>query len=94
MTEICIPVPSLAPFKRTEFELHVEDNGIIRYRIECVPVGETEGNNTDISGADMLKKVVDAYDKNWELIQLFNTSESRNCVYALYREKNPNSLQV
>lgn len=84
----------MAPFKRTEFELRVEDDGIIRYRIECIPVESPDGENNTISGAEMLKKVVDAYDTGWELIQIFNTSESRNCVYALYREKNQNSLQV
>lgn len=88
MPQICIPVPSFVPYQRTEFELRVKDDVVARYRLDCIPISipEEKKNNKDLRPA-LLRKAIDGYDNEWELVQIIGSGELTDDIYVLFREK-------
>jgi len=95
MKDLCIPVPNLGEEEFAEIELRVGERKLsYNFRVVSFP-WETEeelsldGGELEISLARIyrLKKAIQGYDKNWELIQIFNPSENASHIQVLYRKK-------
>jgi len=95
MKEICIPIPYLKDNEVAEVEVIVAGKKIrFDFRVESFP---WEVENEFSSLADplerslariyKLKRAIDEYSKEWELIQIFNPDEHSDHIHVLYRKK-------
>ena len=95
MNELCVPVPH---FKENEVaEVTVKIKGIAynyNFRVESFPweVKDelsqlTHPVEKSLARITRLKNAIENYDKNWELIQIFNPPENADHIHVLYREK-------
>lgn len=95
MKEICIPIPYLKDQEIAEVVVEVAGKKIkYNFRVESFL---WEKNNEFSSLSDplerslariyRLKNAIDGYDKNWELIQIFNPDENADHIHVLYRKK-------
>ena len=92
MNDICIPIPR---FKENEIaEVVVTVNGEKRhfnFRVESFPWttfndNENYSENT-IKRIEQLRKDIEEYDKDWELIQIYTPAEKANFIQVLFRQK-------
>ena len=96
MREICVPIPFTDDNQVAEVEVKFEDKKItLAYRLESFlwDVSDDPEFNPedDISEKLMkifkLKKAIEEYDKNWELIQIFTPAEKSKYIQVLFRQK-------
>ena len=95
MREINIPIPNINDDDHVEIEISVgKQNQKHYYRLESVPweedsgLGKTEEKELSSSQRiEILKKAIETYDKNWELIQIFAPLEKSLNIHILYRKK-------
>ncbi|MBN2349708.1 MAG: hypothetical protein JXJ22_12750 [Bacteroidales bacterium] len=95
MKELCVPVPNFKDNEVAEVEVKLQ-NKIIKYnfRVESFPWEiKDEMSNLEhpleksLARITRLKNAIESYDKNWELIQIFNPSENSDFIQVLYRKK-------
>jgi hypothetical protein len=89
MRQICIPFSDIADNKQAEVEIRIPDTGEIwRYRLESIQGEIKDGNeigiNDDIAA---LQKYINAYNTDWELIQIFDKNHRTGNIHLLYRER-------
>lgn len=91
MKDICIPVPDLKGKEEAEVNVLIgEKKSRSNYKVVSFP---WQVELTDDEDADpefkikRLKQNIASYDKNWELIQIFNPDENAKYIKVLYREK-------
>jgi hypothetical protein len=95
MNELCIPVPH---FKENEIaEVTVKIKGLAynyNFRVESFSweVNDelsklTHPVEKSLARILRLKTAIENYDKNWELIQIFNPPEHADHIHVLYRKK-------
>ena len=95
MKELCVPVPALTGDDYAEITVLVKGKKIkYDYRIESFPWEvEDELSQTDdhlarsLARIYRLKQAIESYNKAWELIQIFNPTDSATHVQVLYRKK-------
>jgi hypothetical protein len=93
--EICIPIPYLKDKEVAEVEVLLAGKKIrYDFRIESFPWEEENefSNLSDpleksLARIYKLKSAIDGYDKDWELIQIFNPDEHADHIHVLYRKK-------
>ncbi|MEM8484113.1 MAG: hypothetical protein AAF564_01130 [Bacteroidota bacterium] len=68
MKEICVNLPELEVDETVEVEIRVKGkNQELRYRVEAFDLTESK---VDASRVDQLRILIQAYDPNWELVQI------------------------
>lgn len=95
MKELCIPVPYLNESEKAEVEVTLQGRKLkFDFRVESFPweaddelSSLTDPLEQSLARIYRLKKVIESYDKSWELIQIFNPSENADHVQVLYRKK-------
>ena len=95
MNELCVPVPGLTDNQVAEVTVAIKGKlSKFEYRIESFQWDSGELKNTSedpltISLAKIykLKQDIESYDKNWELIQIFNPAPGSEHIQVLYRKK-------
>jgi hypothetical protein len=95
MNELCVPVPKITEDDVAEVTVSIKDQKIkYEFRIESFPweTEETLADTKDPLAISLgkiykLKQTIESYDKNWELIQIFNPTEGSDHVHVLYRKK-------
>ncbi|MBN2212662.1 MAG: hypothetical protein JW723_00330 [Bacteroidales bacterium] len=95
MNELCVPVTGITGDDVAEVTVTIKGKKIkYDFRIESFPweTDETLANIKDpllisLGRIYRLKQAIESYDKNWELIQIFNPSEGSDHVHVLYRRK-------
>ena len=95
MKELCVPVPGITENDVAEVTVSIKGNKIkYEFRIESFPweTEETLNDTKDPLAISLgkiykLKLSIESYDKNWELIQIFNPTEGSDHVHVLYRKK-------
>lgn len=95
MKDLCVPVPHFGDEQFAEIEIKVgEKKHQLSYRVVSFPWDTEEdllkaGDEIEQSLARIyrLKKEIEGYDRNWELIQIFNPSENSDHIQVLYRKK-------
>jgi hypothetical protein len=95
MKEICIPLPNLKDDEVAEVEVFVAGKKIrYDFRVESFP-WEVENEfsslidplEKSLARIYKLKSAIEYYDKEWELIQIFNPDEHADHIHVLYRKK-------
>jgi len=95
MNELCVPVSGITENDVAEVTVSIKGKKIkYEFRIESFP-WETEETLTDtkdplaisLGKIYKLKLAIESYDKNWELIQIFNPAGDSDHVQVLYRKK-------
>jgi len=95
MKDLCVPIPNFGDEEFAELELKIGKKKIkYSFRVVSFPWDVEDGllvsgDELEISLARIyrLKKEIEGYDKNWELIQIFNPSENADHIQVLYRKK-------
>jgi len=96
MKDLCVPIPNFSEDEIADIELRVGDNKIsYSFRVESFP-WEVEDElpiaNDDVSASlariYRLKRSIEGYDKDWELIQIFTPNDEARYIQVLYRKRN------
>jgi hypothetical protein len=96
MKDLCVPIPNFGEDEIADIELRVGDQKIsYSFRVESFAwqvEDELSVENDDVSASlariYRLKRAIEGYDKNWELIQIFTPSENATHIQVLYRRRN------
>ena len=95
MKEICIPIKFLHEKDIAEVEVRLSDQNVkYNFRVASFP---WEVNNEFASLKDplerslariyKLKSAIENYDRDWELIQIYNPDDHADHIHVLYRKK-------
>ncbi len=95
MREINIPLPNIEDNEPVVIEVTIgKKNKKLFFRFEPVAIELNQINikliNKNLDSAyrvEELKKVIENYDKSWELIQIFAPLEKTGNIHILYRKK-------
>jgi hypothetical protein len=95
MKEICIPIPYLREQEIADVEVSIAGQKIrYNFRVESFPweVNDEFSSLTDpleksLAKIYKLKSAIESYDKEWELIQIFDPNEHADHIHILYRKK-------
>ncbi len=96
MKDLCVPIPDFGEDEIADIELRVGDKKIsYSFRVESFPwevEDELSVTDDDVSASlariYRLKRSIEGYDKNWELIQIFTPNDSARHIQVLYRRRN------
>jgi len=97
MKELCVPLPNFHDNQMAEIDLKVNGNRMTyNFRVESFPWDvhdELANNSSDevtrsLARITRLRNAIQAYDKNWELIQIFTPDEHAGFIQVLYRKRN------
>ncbi len=97
MRDLCIPVPGICDGKQADVFVIVGNQKIeYHFRVESFPwefndarqIKKRSGNEKKLEQIKKLKKAISEYDKDWELVQIFDVRLNAKFVQALYRKKN------
>ena len=87
MNDICVPLPRLESAKTADVQIKIA-NGELRsfnYRVESFEwMPEPEFWQARI---EKLKNHIQNYDRNWELIQIYNPGPNDRFIHVLFRAK-------
>lgn len=96
MKELAIPLPYIRDDQIAEVELTIGRTRLrYSFRVESFPwdvedefshPGDDEITRS-LTRITRLKKAIQEYDPEWELIQIFNPSENSQYIQVLYRKK-------
>jgi hypothetical protein len=97
MKDLCVPIPNLKDNQIAQLEVTVGQEKLkYEFRVESF-IWETDDDlvkfSTDhlsrsLARITRLKSAIENYDRNWELIQIFNPAENSKFIQVLYRKKN------
>jgi hypothetical protein len=96
MKDLCVPIPDFGEDEIADIELRVGDEKIsYSFRVESFPwevEDELSVSNDDVSASlariYRLKRSIEGYDKDWELIQIFTPNDNARHIQVLYRKRN------
>ena len=96
MKDLCVPIPNFGEDEIADIELRVGDQKIsYSFRVESFAwevEDELSVADDDVSASlariYRLKKAIEGYDKQWELIQIFTPSDNATHIQVLYRRRN------
>lgn len=84
MKEICLPFAGLAENESAEVTVKSQESDKTwKYRVVAFHL---KSKNIDVILTDLREKI-STYDPEWELIQIFDTTEGTEHVHVLYRKK-------
>ncbi len=95
MKDLSIPVPGLQDNDNAEIILRIGGKEI-QYNFRVVSFPWDDLNDSSVFNDNLsrslariyrLKEAIESYDKNWELIQIFNPSEKADYIQVLYRKR-------
>ena len=95
MNELCVPVPGITDNDIAEVTVVIKGKlSRFEYRIESFPwdageIGDSSDDPLTISLARIykLKQAIESYDKDWEIIQIFNPAPDSDHIHVLYRRR-------
>ena len=95
MKEICVPIPDITEDEIAEVVVNIKGRRIkYSFRIESFPwkgdhVIPTYDDTPSLSSSRIneLRRFIESYDKEWELVQIFNPSENASHIHVMYRKK-------
>ncbi|NIR50302.1 hypothetical protein GWO43_17465 [candidate division KSB1 bacterium] len=94
MNDICVPIPSLAADKTAKVEVTIADKKKrFNFRVEAfewTPDADLEGLQVGSNRIEQLKRSIQSYDRNWELVQIYNPGPRDRFIHLLFREKQVN----
>lgn len=96
MKDLCVPIPHFGEDEIADIDLRVGDQKIsYSFRVESFPwevEDELSIADDDVSASlariYRLKRAIEGYDKDWELIQIYTPLENARYIQVLYRKRN------
>lgn len=96
MKDLCVPIPNFGEAEIADIELRVGEKKIsYSFRVESFPwdvEDELSIADDDVSASlariYRLKRAIEGYDKDWELIQIFTPNDNAHYIQVLYRKRN------
>ncbi len=95
MSDLYIPLPRFGDHQVADVEITI--NGKKKryhYRVEAFPWGtedQKNGKGNGIVETELkilrLKSMIDTYDKEWELIQIYNPGPESKHIHVLFRQR-------
>jgi hypothetical protein len=86
--DICIPIPDFAEEKIANVVVMIgEGKTEFQFRIVSFPWNCSEDKRLEVQISG-LKKEINNYSKDWELIQIFNPAPGSKFIRVLYRKKH------
>lgn len=91
MGDVCIPIPGFKAGGRADVSVVFSDKQpAIEMRIEAFYLNAdneigAKGHNSKLF--DVLKEKIDAYNKDWEVLQVFAPERGTNVVKVLFRKR-------
>ena len=95
MKELCVPIPHFEEKESAEILIKVGDE-MISYSFRVVSflweVKDEFSNGEDelsksLARITRLKKSINSYDKDWELIQIYTPLDEARFIQVLYRQR-------
>jgi hypothetical protein len=87
MNDICVPLPRIESAKTADVQVKIA-NGVMHnynYRVESFEwAPEPESGDRRI---EKLKNHIQNYDRNWELIQIYNPGPKDRFIHVLFRAR-------
>jgi hypothetical protein len=95
MKDLCVPIPNFSDNEIADIELTLGGQKIkYNYRVVSFAWDDLEGLisyedelTVSLARITRLKKDIESYDKNWELIQIFTPPKNASHIQVLYRMK-------
>jgi hypothetical protein len=96
MKDLCVPIPHFGEDEIADIDLRVGDQKIsYSFRVESFPwevEDELSVTDDDVSASlariYRLKRAIEGYDRDWELIQIYTPNENARYIQVLYRRRN------
>jgi hypothetical protein len=97
MKDLCIPLPGISEEHQADVLVFIGDKKIeYHYRVESFPWISTElVKSKKVSEKDLvlqrikkLKTMLSEYNKEWEIVQIYEPKFNSNFIQVLYRKKN------
>ncbi len=96
MKDLSIPIPGFKDYDNAEIILKIGGKETsFNFRVVSFPwedehdaVNYPDGLTRSLARIYRLKESIESYDKEWELIQIFNPSEDAGFIQVLYRKRN------
>lgn len=86
MSQICIPIPESNKSLPEDVEILVKTKGeMLNYQLVSFPWDKDVPTDRE-EKVNLLKKHIDGFDKNWELIQILTPAEEMKHVQLLFRK--------
>ena len=95
MKDLCVPIPNFREHEIADIELKVGQERIqYSFRVESFPwdveddltIGE-DNISRSLARIHRLKKAIESYNPEWELIQIYNPNENARFIQVLYRRR-------
>lgn len=95
MKEICVPLPRMPEVTHAEVEVKVEGRSqTFNFRVESFDwqsgeEGVEHSVALQIKNAriDRLRQSIQGYDRNWELVQIYNPAPAARHIQVLFRQR-------
>jgi len=95
MKDLSIPIPGFKDYDNAEIILKVGGKQIqFNFRVVSFPWDDDKDTiiyddpvARSLARIYRLKEAIEGYDKQWELIQIFNPSEGTGHIQVLYRKR-------
>jgi hypothetical protein len=90
MKEICIPVPEFLEQQIAEVEVKINGRRrMYNFRVESFPWEKVDGSVHDgqANRIKNLRKRIEDYDPNWELVQIFQPRTDSEFIQVLFRQR-------
>src|SRR4030042_4653797 len=96
MKGLCVPIPNLGEQEIADIELKVgQERMQYSFRVESFPwdveddltIDEDEISRS-LARIHRLKKAIESYNPEWELIQIYNPNENARFIQVLYRKRS------
>ena len=89
MNELCIPLYATSDCVGAEVEVRMADTGkTLHYRLECFKLQTGEQSKDSTEKVNQLRKFIQSYSADWELLQIMDTPKGCDYVQLLYRENS------
>jgi hypothetical protein len=85
MTDICIPISHLGDNQIAEVLVSI--GGVQKkhnFKVEAFPWDTTM---PIVERINLLKRMIENYDNNWELVQIYNPGDKDKFIHILFRKK-------
>lgn len=83
MQEVCIPLPRITARQTAEVIVNLAGwSQKMNYRLEAFNWADYNGNRIA-----RLRNQIESYDRNWELVQIFNPKPSDQAILVMFRQR-------
>ena len=90
MNDICVPLPRFEPAKSALVQVQIENHQILNYNYRVEAFEWLPDDEYSDKRIQSLKRNIESYDSNWELVQIYNPAPQAKHIQVLFREKSVN----